>query len=88
MAMQELGTIKQEKLEIKIILFNNTRLGMVRELQKAKYCGRYCQVFLEDNPDFVKLVEAYGFKGKSISDNDFNRGSLGLAAFQPRDLPA
>lgn len=69
MAMQELGTIKQEKLDIKIILFNNTRLGMVRELQKAKYCGRYCQVYLENNPDFVKLVEAYGFEGRSISDN-------------------
>ena len=76
MAMQELGTIKQEKLDIKIILFNNTRLGMVRELQKAKYCGRYCQVFLEDNPDFVKLVGAYGFEGRSISDNNQVTGAL------------
>lgn len=76
MAMQELGTIKQEKLDIKIILFNNTRLGMVRELQKAKYCGRYCQVFLEDNPDFVKLVGAYGFEGRSISDNNQITGAL------------
>lgn len=70
MVMQELGTIKQEKLDIKIILFNNTRLGMVRELQKAKYCGRYSQVFLEYNPDFVKLVGAYGFEGRSVSDNN------------------
>jgi acetolactate synthase-1/2/3 large subunit len=76
MTMQELGTIKQEKLDIKIIIFNNTRLGMVRELQKAKYCGRYCQVFLEDNPDFVKLVGAYGFEGRSLSDNNGTEEAL------------
>ncbi|HHV29787.1 biosynthetic-type acetolactate synthase large subunit [Acetivibrio mesophilus] len=69
MNMQELGTIKQNKLGIKVILFNNSRLGMVRELQKSKYCGRYFQVFLEDNPDFIKLFDAYGFKGRRIDDN-------------------
>lgn len=69
MSMQELGTIKQNDLPVKIIIFNNSRLGMVRELQKMKYSGRYSQVFLEKNPDFVKLVEAYGFKGERISSN-------------------
>jgi acetolactate synthase-1/2/3 large subunit len=69
MSMQELGTIKQNKLGIKIIIFNNSRLGMVRELQKRSYCGRYSQVFLDENPDFVKLVSAYGFKGESIRKN-------------------
>jgi len=69
MSMQELGTIKQNRLGIKIIVFNNSRLGMVREIQKTKYCGRYSQVNLDDNPDFVKLVEAYGFKGERISKN-------------------
>ncbi len=69
MSMQELGTIKQEKLGIKIIIFNNSRLGMVRELQKNKYNGRYSQVFLDENPDFVKLAGAYGFDGKRITGN-------------------
>lgn len=69
MSMQELGTIKQNKLGIKVLLFNNSRLGMVRELQKLKYCGRYSQVFLDENPDFIKLFEAYGFKGKRIDNN-------------------
>ncbi|RCX13201.1 acetolactate synthase large subunit [Anaerobacterium chartisolvens] len=69
MSIQELGTIKQNKLGVKIIIFNNSRLGMVRELQKLKYCGRYSQVLLEENPDFVKLVEAYGFKGERITSN-------------------
>lgn len=69
MSMQELGTIKQNKLGIKIVVFNNSRLGMVRELQKRSYCGRYSQVYLDENPDFVKLVSAYGFKGESIRKN-------------------
>jgi acetolactate synthase I/II/III large subunit len=69
MSMQELGTIKQERLGVKIIILNNTRLGMVRELQKNRYCGRYSQVFLEENPDFIKLAEAYGFSGERISSN-------------------
>lgn len=69
MSMQELGTIRQNGLGVKIIIFNNSRLGMVRELQKNKYGGRYSQVFLEGNPDFVKLAEAYGFKGERINSN-------------------
>jgi len=69
MNMQELGTIKQNRLGVKVILFNNSRLGMVRELQKTKYCGRYFQVFLDDNPDFIKLFDAYGFKGRRIDDD-------------------
>lgn len=77
MSMQELGTIKQNKLGIKMIIFNNSRLGMVREIQKVKYCGRYSAVFLEENPDFVKLVEAYGFKGERISRNSEVEAALG-----------
>lgn len=69
MSMQELGTIKQNKLGVKVLIFNNSRLGMVRELQKVKYCGRYSQVFLEENPDFIKIFDAYGFKGRRIDDN-------------------
>lgn len=69
MSMQELGTIKQNKLGVKVLLFNNSRLGMVRELQKINYCGRYSQVFLDENPDFIKLFEAYGFKAERINKN-------------------
>ena len=76
MCMQELGTIKQNKLGVKVIIFNNSRLGMVREVQKVKYCGRYFQVSLEGNPDFVKLFDAYGFKGERITDNSGVKGAL------------
>lgn len=69
MSIQELGTIKQSSVGVKIVLFNNSRLGMVRELQKNLYCSRYCNVMLEENPDFLALVKAYGIKGEQISDN-------------------
>lgn len=69
MSMPELGTIKQEGIGIKIIILNNSRLGMVRELQKNKHNGRYSQVYLDSNPDFVKLAEAYGFSAERIKNN-------------------
>ncbi len=70
MSIQELGTIRQEKLDIKIIIFNNSRLGMVRELQKTGYGCRYSQVFLDSNPDFIKIANAYGFKGDRLATDD------------------
>lgn len=76
MSMQELGTIKQNKLGVKMIIFNNSRLGMVREMQKVKYNCRYSQVFLDENPDFVKLVGAYGFKGERITNNSEVKAAL------------
>lgn len=66
MSMQELGTIIQEDLNVKMVIFNNNRLGMVREIQKLKNNGRYNQVFLNHNPDFIKLGEAYGIKGEVV----------------------
>lgn len=69
MSMNELGTIKQNDIGVKIILFNNSRLGLVREIQKQRFCGRYSGVFLDGNPDFIKLFEAYEFKGKRITQN-------------------
>lgn len=73
MSMPELGTIKQSKIGIKILILNNSRLGMVREIQKSKYNKRYSQVYMNDNPDFVKLAEAYGFRAEKITaDSQIN----------------
>ncbi len=67
MSMPELGTIKQCGIGIKILILNNSRLGMVREIQKTRYNKRYSQVYMNDNPDFVKLAEAYGFRAERIT---------------------
>jgi acetolactate synthase-1/2/3 large subunit len=66
MTIQELGTIMQEKLGIKIILLNNDFLGMVRQWQEMFYGGRYASVDLQQSPDFVKLAEAFGAVGLRV----------------------
>jgi len=59
MNMAELGTAKEHNLPIKILLFNNKGLGMVRQLQQF-YCDeRYYAVEFKNNPDFVKLAGAF-----------------------------
>ncbi|MDD4378208.1 MAG: biosynthetic-type acetolactate synthase large subunit [Eubacteriales bacterium] len=69
MSLQELGTMKQWGIDLKILLFNNNRLGMVREVQKLKYESNYFSVTLEGSPDFIKLAAAYGIEGEKITQN-------------------
>lgn len=66
MNVQELGTIKRQKLPIKILLIDNQRLGMVRQWQKLFFDGRYSETILTDNPDFVTLASAFDIPGESI----------------------
>lgn len=60
MAMMELAVICQENLDVKILVLNNARLGLVRELQDEQYGGRHVAVELRGGPDFLKLAAAYG----------------------------
>lgn len=69
MSMFELGTIAANAIGVKILLFNNSRLGMVRELQDRNY-GKTSHITLDKNPDFIKLCEAYGIEGVRVTRND------------------
>jgi len=62
MTMQDLATLVQENLPVKVALSNNSYLGMVRQWQELFYDKRYEATDLWANPDFVKLVEAYGIR--------------------------
>ncbi|HEY31550.1 MAG TPA: biosynthetic-type acetolactate synthase large subunit [Dehalococcoidia bacterium] len=62
MTIQELATIQQERLPIKIAIFNNGFLGMVRQWQDLFFGKRYVATPLS-GPDFVKIAEAYGIPG-------------------------
>lgn len=68
MSMFELGTIAQNHLNIIFLLFNNSNLGMVREYQSDIYKNTY-GVSLSENPDFIKIAEAYGFNGRKVNSN-------------------
>jgi acetolactate synthase I/II/III large subunit len=60
MSMNELATVKQYNIPVKILLINNGYLGMVRQWQEQFYEHRYSHSDMEVAPDFVKLAEAYG----------------------------
>ena len=68
MNIQELSTCKQYGLNVKIINLNNGYLGMVKQWQDMNYDSRYSSSYMDSLPDFVKLAEAYGWKGIRIDD--------------------
>ncbi|MEE9200894.1 MAG: biosynthetic-type acetolactate synthase large subunit [Candidatus Brocadiales bacterium] len=68
MNIQELATVVHHKLPVKIAILNNGYLGMVRQWQELFYNKRYSQTKLSNNPDFVKLAEAYGAKGFMVDN--------------------
>ena len=82
MTVQELGTLIQEELPLRIALCNNSYLGMVRQWQEMFYDGRYESTYLV-NPDFVRLVEAYGIRGWRVTDPEDTRDAIAEARSHP-----
>ena len=69
MTIQELATIVQEKIAVKIAILNNGYLGMVRQWQEMFYKKRYVATPLS-GPDFVKIADAYGFPGLRVKHKE------------------
>jgi acetolactate synthase-1/2/3 large subunit len=69
MTIQELGTIAQENLPVKIVVMNNRFLGMVRQWQELFFEKRYSftEIF---SPDFVKVADAYGIPGQLVKERE------------------
>jgi acetolactate synthase-1/2/3 large subunit len=63
MNMQELATVAENNVDIKILVLNNYTLGMVRQFQDDFYGGIRSEIDLTHRPDFMKLAEAYDIKG-------------------------
>ena len=63
MNIQELGTIAQYRLPVKLFIINNRYMGMVRQWQELLHGSRYSQSYSEALPDFVKLADAFGATG-------------------------
>ena len=63
MNMQELSTIRQYRLPVKVFVLNNEYMGMVRQWQEFFHGGRYAESYTDSLPDFVALAAAYGIKG-------------------------
>lgn len=68
MNLQELATITQYNLPVKIFILNNHYMGMVRQWQELVYEKRESQSYSESLPDFMKLADSFGIKGMQCSD--------------------
>jgi acetolactate synthase-1/2/3 large subunit len=79
MNIQELGTASQYRLPVKVFILNNEYMGMVRQWQELTYESRYSNSYSDSLPDFVKLAEAYGWKGIRIErPEDLDAGILAM----------
>ncbi len=85
MNIQELATATQYRLPVKIFILNNQYMGMVRQWQELTYAGRYAESYSDSLPDFVKLGEAYGWKGILIEKPD--ELDAGIAAMLDHNGP-
>ena len=75
MTIQELGTIAQSGLAVKMIILNNNFLGMVRQWQQLYYDNRYSFVELQ-NPDFITIARGFGIDGHTCSERENLSDSL------------
>ena len=76
MNMNELATEEHYKIPIITVIFNNSVLGMVRQWQNIIYNKHFSETVLDRGPDFVKLAEAYGLKGKRVTTEKELRETL------------
>ena len=82
MTLQELATIAQEHLPVKICIMNNGYLGMVRQWQELFYDHHYKSVAMS-SPDYVKLAEAYGIAASKVTNKQDVGMALATAAAHP-----
>ncbi|HLI35112.1 MAG TPA: biosynthetic-type acetolactate synthase large subunit [Terriglobia bacterium] len=70
MTLNDLATIAQYRVPVKIAILNNRSLGMVRQWQEIFFEKRYCDIDLNFAPDFAKLAESYGIRGMRVEHRD------------------
>jgi acetolactate synthase-1/2/3 large subunit len=75
MTLQEMGTIMQTELNVKILILNNRFLGMVRQWQQLFNDKRYSFVDIQ-SPDYVQLAKAYGIEGQSVDDRALLKSAI------------
>ena len=80
-----MGTASQFRLPIKVFILNNEYMGMVRQWQELTYESRYSNSYSDSLPDFVRLAEAYGWKGIRIEGED--QLDAGIEAMLAHDGP-
>lgn len=70
MNIQELATLRRYGVALKIVLLDNSSLGLVRQWQELFFAENYSEVDLSDNPDFVAVAQAFGVEAFMINQRD------------------
>ena len=83
MTMSELATIAENNLPVKFAIFNNGFLGMVRQWQEFFYRKDYFATHYTNNPDFVKLADAFGIKGIRVTERGQSMDAIREAMAHP-----
>jgi acetolactate synthase-1/2/3 large subunit len=82
MNIQEMGTLAQYRLPVKVFILNNEYMGMVRQWQELLHGGRYSESYSSALPDFVKLAESFHAKGIRVTDPaDLDAGIREMIAY-------
>jgi len=85
MNVQELATLRRYGVAVKVLLLDNSSLGLVRQWQELFFDGNYSEIDLSDNPDFVKVADAFGIEAFRISRRD--EVQAGIARLLAADGP-
>ncbi|WP_224997307.1 biosynthetic-type acetolactate synthase large subunit [Cesiribacter sp. SM1] len=75
MTLQEMGTIMQSNIDVKILILNNQFLGMVRQWQELFHDRRYSFVNIQ-SPDYVQVAKGYGISGQKVSEREGLKAGL------------
>lgn len=86
MNIQELATLKRYGIPVKIILFDNQVLGMVRQWQELFFAERYSEIDLSDNPEFTQVAQAFGIKARYIDRADQVEEALEALLAEPEAM--
>jgi len=76
MNIQELATLKRYGIAVKVVLLDNSGLGLVRQWQELFYAENYSEIDLSDNPDFTQVSRAFGVDAFSISKREEVPGAI------------
>ncbi|WP_245577912.1 biosynthetic-type acetolactate synthase large subunit [Maridesulfovibrio bastinii] len=77
MNIQELATLAEQQLNIKILIMNNNRLGLVRQQQELFFEGRYVASTFKSNPDFASVAAGFGIVSADLGSEDDPEAALG-----------
>ena len=83
MNIQELATLKRYDIDVKILLLDNSALGLVRQWQQLFFDGNYSEVHLSDNPDFAGVARAFGIQARSIREPEVRLNGCSTATVPP-----